>query len=350
MPATLLRVALAAACCAPTLGHFIGSPQAPALIDVFTAGTESYACYRIPALIALPNGTLLLFAEGRRHSCADHGAVDLVLKSSHDAGATWSALRLVRSESTPSANVTIGNPAPVALGGSRVLLPFCRNNLQGGALFSADGGATWAERAPLPVAPSWTWVATGPPGSLLLPSGRVLVPANRILGGKDAVLVFATDDEGLTWAPAPSAVVFGGNEVQAAPLPWVSPAAVLLSMRNADGGGSRLAAQSSDGGATWSAPWTTIEETACEASTLALPGHAAGPRLVMSSAFSSTRVNLTLHTSSDSGRHWAPAVQVYEGSSAYSTLAPVAASPSAVCLAFERDGYGKISFVQRIDV
>ena len=319
----------------------------PALLDVFTGGRDGYACYRIPALLTISNGSLLLFCEGRLHSCADHGFVDLVVKASHDGGASWGPLRVVRSESSPKQNVTIGNAAPVALPGNRILLPFCRNNLEAGALYSPDGGATWALRSALPVAASWTWIATGPPGSLQLPSGRIVVPANRIDAQGDAGLAFLSDDEGATWLA--STAVPGGNEDQAALLSWVSNSTLLLSLRSA-AGKRRLAALSSDAGATWGAPWETIQETECEASTLALPLHPAGPRLVMSSAFADSRVNLTLHVSADSGRSWAPAVRVYAGSSAYSTLAPVPGSASAVRVAFERDSYSKISFVASIDI
>src|SRR5262245_50219051 len=46
--------------------------------DVFTAGTEGYHTYRIPALIATKNGDLLAICEGRKTGRADHGDVDLV--------------------------------------------------------------------------------------------------------------------------------------------------------------------------------------------------------------------------------------------------------------------------------
>ena len=322
-------------------------PLLPPLVDVFVGGEApgGYACFRIPALLALPNGSLLLFAEGRVKGCGDHGFVDIVRKSSHDGGRTWSPLALVRSESAGARSVTIGNPAPVALGGSRVLLPFCRENREAGVLLSEDGGATWALTANLTLPADWTWIATGPPASLLLPSGAVLVPANHLdARGAPFSHAFLSADGGRTWALSES--VQGGNEDQAVLMPWTRPPRVLLSMRSA--GARRLAATSDDGGATWSAPWPTIAETQCEASTVALPAHPAGPRLVMSSAFAATRVNLTLHTSSDGGHAWTPSLVAYAGSSAYSSLLVI--GDAAVALAFERDDYARISFLAPLAV
>jgi hypothetical protein len=59
-------------------------------------------------------------------------------------------LRLAYGESSPSKNVTIGNPAPVVVGGS-ILLPFSRNNIEAGVLKSDDGGDSWSLLANLPV-------------------------------------------------------------------------------------------------------------------------------------------------------------------------------------------------------
>ena len=76
---------------------------------VFANGQEGYRCYRIPAIVAAPDGTLLAFAEGRKDNCGDFGNVDIVLKTSTDNGRTWSPLRVVADFGTNQA----GNPAPV---------------------------------------------------------------------------------------------------------------------------------------------------------------------------------------------------------------------------------------------
>ena len=96
------------------------SPEANGT-DVFTHGESGYSCFRIPALVALPSGTLALFAEGRKLNCRDHGWIDIVYKMSSDGGVTWGPMQIAYSESNATFHMTIGNPSPVAVGG-RVLL------------------------------------------------------------------------------------------------------------------------------------------------------------------------------------------------------------------------------------
>ena len=197
--------------------------ELPALVDVFSGGTDGYACYRIPALLRINNSTLILFAEGRLFDCNDHGFVDIVSKTSSDGGKTWGPLLVVHSESSLGhRNVTIGNAAPVLLGSGRILVPFCRNNLEAGVLFSDDTGQHWATLSNMSIPSSWTWVATGPPGSLeLTGSGRIIVPANHEDASGRYSHAFLSDDGGTSWSL--SSFVTGGNEDQAASLTWVSP-------------------------------------------------------------------------------------------------------------------------------
>ena len=83
--------------------------QAQEKTMVFQGGKEGHAIYRIPAIISLPNGELLAFAEGRVNGSDDYGDVNLVMKRSADQGKSWSDIQTLVDYDTLQA----GNPAPV---------------------------------------------------------------------------------------------------------------------------------------------------------------------------------------------------------------------------------------------
>jgi sialidase-1 len=82
-------------------------------VPAFTSGHGGYHTYRIPSLVKLINGDLLLFAEGRKLSGSDHGWNDIVMKRSSDSGQHWSDQVKVYGESNANKSVCIGNPAPI---------------------------------------------------------------------------------------------------------------------------------------------------------------------------------------------------------------------------------------------
>lgn len=63
--------------CGPC-GRSPGAP--PGSTSIFNAGENGYFTFRIPALLALPNGNLVCYAEGRRDGSNDAGAIDIVYK------------------------------------------------------------------------------------------------------------------------------------------------------------------------------------------------------------------------------------------------------------------------------
>src|SRR6187401_130649 len=60
--------------------------------DLFAAGGDEYAVFRIPGIVVTTKGTLLAYCEGRRSGAADWGAIDIVMRRSVDAGKSWSDL------------------------------------------------------------------------------------------------------------------------------------------------------------------------------------------------------------------------------------------------------------------
>ncbi|MGN6510889.1 MAG: sialidase family protein, partial [Chitinophaga sp.] len=136
---------------------FIACLPAWAQVTVYESGKEGYRSFRIPAIVKLPDGTLLAFAEGRVGDANDFGDIDIVLKKSKDNGKTWGPLQVVADNK----NMQAGNPAPVvdltdpAHPRGRVFLFYNTGNnhesevRKGNGLreawyvASADGGLTW---------------------------------------------------------------------------------------------------------------------------------------------------------------------------------------------------------------
>jgi sialidase-1 len=323
------------------------SRRARGRMDVFTAGQDGYHTYRIPSLVKASSGELLLFAEGRKLSSADHDWNDIVLKRSADGGASWGELQLVWSESTAARHVTIGNPSPVALRNGSVALLFTRDNLRVAATASHDGGASWEAPRYFPVAlpaggppANLSHFATGPPGGVQLPSGRLVVPATFCLGASapmtchgaayGASLALLSDDDGATWTA--SDAVAGGNECQVAA---AQNGSLVLSMRSLGGAGARLWSWSADDGASWSAPTDapfrfegspTYAGGSCQSSIARVGG-----ALVFSTPFDkSARKNESLFISRDSGASWASLARLDSGATAYSSVAELDAHSAAV--------------------
>ncbi|MBM4111368.1 MAG: exo-alpha-sialidase [Phycisphaerae bacterium] len=335
-------------------------------VDVFVGEKGPNPVYRIPAITRA--GThLLAFAEGRA-SLGDLGTNDLVLSTSEDGGATWSAPRTVLDLSGRSIN----NPCVVTLHSGehagRVLVivqsypagthenkqatgldgpGVCRLHV----LSSDDAGATWSEPRDVTASmrhPEAPTVASGPGAAIQLRSGahagRIIVPFNQGPYGSWTVYTGFSDDGGETWsmgAVAPGGLPAHANEVQVAE---VKGGDVVLNARSFHGAKQRLGARSTDGGATWSTlkPIEALPDPCCQAGLLSV---AVGPRhvLVYSGCDSTTaRTNGTLWISLDEGASWPIKQPLAPGFFAYS--APVDLGDGRVGVLAETDNYKRIRF------
>ena len=218
----------------------------PVQVDVYVAGEGGYHTYRIPSIVAAPDGTLLAFAEGRQANASDSGDIDLVMKRSTDGGLTWSALTVI-GDNGPN---TFGNPCPVVDASTGTIWLFTTHNRgvdresaiiageAGGTrtvwlMRSDDNGVTWSP--PVEVTAStkrsdWTWYATGPGVGIQTTAGRLVIPANHAEAhtGIHRSHVIYSDDGGSTWTIGGIADP-GTNESQIAEL---SDGRLMLNMRN----------------------------------------------------------------------------------------------------------------------
>ncbi|WP_327238263.1 glycoside hydrolase [Streptomyces sp. NBC_01317] len=329
----------------------------------YRSGQSGYFTFRIPAALQVPGGALLAFAEGRRHSSADDGDIDLVLRRSFDGGCTWGPLQVVADAGADTA----GNPVPVIdpASGDVVLLTCrtisgaTRRQVTTGAApastrrvyvqRSADGGATWTPQRDLTdtVKPAdWRWYAVGPGHAVSLRRGphrgRLLIPANHTSGrtGRSGAHSLYSDDGGVTWHVGFVAGSAGGpvqlNESTLAELP---NGLVYVNSRDHSRrpDEARADAYSSDGGLTLSVPFRPqplIAGPVVQGSVLlasGLPGR--GPLLYSGPADPRARVRMQVRASGDGGRSWQPVWTVSEDRAGYSDL--VRTGPGAVGLLYE---------------
>ena len=357
-------------------------------IPVFVSGAEGYKSYRIPAIIAAPNGDLLAFCEGRVHHSGDFGDVKIVLKRSNDKGKTWTPVQVVAEFDTLQA----GNPAPVvdmtdpAYPKGRIFLFYNTGNNHEGEVrkgkglrevwykTSIDNGKTWSESVNItlqthrPNQPQlnpaynfkedWRSYANTPGHAMQFTTGkykgRMFIPANHSEGNpkpgsKDYIAHgFYTDDHGKTFHISQNVDLEGGNENMAAEL---SGGRLMLNLRNQQGHvRARYTAISDDGGQIWKDQKfdMSLPDPVCQGSLLTI-GKNKGKNILAfcNAADQNQRNNLTLRISKDDGQSWYKSILIYtrEGKgdwSAYSDIVKI--SKKKIGVLWEKDGYSKIVF------
>lgn len=314
---------------------------------VFDPAGSGYHTFRIPSVVV--RGSLVLaFCEGRLHGSGDAGEIEIVLRRSLDGGQTWLPVQVVSAK----AGKTCGNPVPlfdpvsgdvvlvtVENGADAVEMSLARGTdpESGRRVFvqrSSDDGATWSPTVEITgqvKRADWGWYATGPCHGIALRSGRLVVPANhsfvpsepvddliRLNGGHCIV----SDDGGVTWSVGfvdrNDGAEINANETTVTELP---DGRLYFNARNHQGTGpARVHAWSSDSGQTLDAPYAGIPEITApgiQGSVVCLPDG----RLLLSTPVNPTsRRELTVFVSEDSGVSWEPALVVHEGMAGYSDL------------------------------
>jgi sialidase-1 len=375
-------------CAAFLLSHLASTAQN--IVPVFKSGNEGHKSYRIPAIIQLPDGDLLTFAEGRVNGADDFGDVDIVMKRSKDRGKTWSpATTLVDYE-----KLQAGNPAPVVdlldplYPKGRLFLFYNTGNnhedqvRKGNGIrevwykTSTDGGFSWSEPTNItlqvhkPKQPSvnqaysfsddWRHYANTPGHALQLIqkpyAGRIYVAANHSEGKpKNAnedyfAHGFYSDDHGKTFHLSENVSVPGSNESTAAEL---SGGKLMLNLRNQKGDiKARIVAISRNGGENWDTIYfdNNLPDPVCEGSILNT-GKRKGKQILAfcNAADTKNRNNLTLRLSFDEGKTWALSLPVDKGSgdqesdfTAYSDI--VKLNKKTIGVLYERDNYSQIAF------
>jgi sialidase-1 len=346
----LLLSVLTLACCAcqpenndpqtPSVekGRAYGTVAESGFNYIYNQGAYSFECYRIPAIVKTAQGTLLAFAEARRHRAnGDSGDINLVLRRSTDGGKTWSIQQTVWDDG----DNTCGNPVPIAASDGTVHLLMSWNYetdtwsdyVKGTAkdkrrvyyCFSKDDGVSWSKPVEITsdVEPSEArWYGTGPNHGIQLKNGshkgRLISPDYYAasVGGKYLHFSQATysDDGGKTWKRG-NPTIAGGGECCIEERPDGS---LILLSRSTD---YHKWAISQDGGVNWTdlKENYSLADQDCQGSILAM-----GSTLYMSYAAHPTdRLNMTIKKSTDGGQSWSAGYLVYDGKSGYSDLVKI---------------------------
>lgn len=364
---------IAALACATLYARTAPSPGS--LSPIFANGTGGYTCFRIPAIVRTPDGTLLAFAEARRNSCADFGDVRIVMRRSHNDGKTWGTLRTVATNGSLQAD----NAAPVVdildprYPHGRIFLFYSTGDAPESAVMegkgtrrvlyrtSVDDGASWT--APVDITasvklPGWREYATGPGHALQWTEGahrgRIIVPAYHSEGSPQPrgrsyeANTFFSDDHGATWHLGATVNYPGTNESTAAE---TAGGDLVMNSRDESGSHARILSLSNDGSEHWDKTFVArdLPDPTCEGSMIRYvpSGAANGPSYLLFSNAGNPkrRWDLTISVSKDGGRTWPKHTILYAGPSAYSDI--VLLPKNRLGILFERGNTGGIVFLIR---
>lgn len=309
--------------------------------DIFVSGQEGYFAYRIPAIEVAPDGSLLAFAEGRKHNLGDPGFegndIDLVMKRSTDGGASWSALKVIED---PGERWSAANPATIVDRRSKRIWLFylrCKpgrnthtarpgtDDIQILARTSDDHGATWSEPIDLTTVtrdladPKWRCSVVGPGGGIQTRSGRLVIPVWRFEPWR--VFAVYSDDRGRTWNRGELVPGLEGDECQ---LVELGDGRLMLDIRQ-QSGPHRWLAISRNGGRSWPEvrPGAKVTPVCCAIERY--PGTLSGDgfdRILWTGPKGPGRSNLVVRISLDEGQTFSLEKALAKGmAAAYSDLA-----------------------------
>jgi len=332
--------------------------------DVFFSGEFGYKEFRIPALVVTKAGTLLAFTEAGITG-ADAGNRDILLRRSSDGGRSWAGTQLILDHGEDRC----GSPAVIVDRKSgRIHLLAAVAHTWVFHFTGDDDGLTWSRQPDITQTyeafkSRWPWnrMDTGPGKGIELTRGkyrgRFILP--MWLGIEDKQYragVIYSDDRGKTWKPGGLISELNLNTNENSIYEGLD-GTLWMNVRGGDSRPEaerkpyRMIAKSSDGGLTWSKTHRNeaLITPRCLASTwrYSWPQEDRSRILFANPADKQQRINMTVRLSYDDGKTWPVVKQVFEGPSAYSSLARL--PDGSIGLLYERGDrhkYEKMTFAR----
>lgn len=385
-------------CCWPVL---VPSrlPAAEPLFEttcVFPITPDNKPNYRIPAILQVPDQSLVIFAEKRNDGPGDIGNHDIVMKRSMDHGRSWSAEQVIFDDGPRvCTDITVGIDHDTR----KIWLFFLRDKKQFAAITSTDSGVTW--QGPVSIhsqitKPEWdtltgkgdenepanpksrvaVWekdwyqrYGCGPGNALVQLSqgpkaGRLIVPArHREDIGKGRLRSFAhafySDDHGATWKLG-GTIGIHTSECQFAEL---SDGRLMVVSRNESAADApdnlrHLIAISCDGGESWEHLLRAEDliTPRCHGAVerFTIEGRQDRNRLLFSSPASPFRqnehpygrYNLTVRLSYDEGETWTTGRTIWPHPGSYSDI--VVMNDKTIAYVYERADKGSTHYWDEI--
>jgi len=309
--------------------------------------SQNIACYRIPSLISTNNEVLIAAIDERNKSCSDlkwNRDINIVIRKSNDQGKTWSKIEKIidfpigQSASDPSMIVDRFTNE-IFLFFNYMDLDNAKDVYRFMLIKSLDDGESWSK--PIDITNQITkkeWVND----FMFITSGRGTQTKEGTLlhclvNLNNGTHVFGSNDHGKNW------FLFGnalkpGDESKIVELNngnWLVNSRV-------NSNGFRYSHLSKNNGLTWeSYKNNDLIDPGCNASILNYDDSF----LLFSNAHnSSSRKNLSISLSKDSGKNWIKNKTIYSGESAYSSM--IKLKNGDIGLFFEKDNYTKNVFVR----
>lgn len=311
---------------------------------LYAPGDYNSTNWRIPAILALSDGSLLAVNDKRKYNEGDLPQdIDIVARRSTDNGRTWS--EPVTIAAGKGVKKGFGDPALVETETGEVICVFvggnglwqstatdpirsyvCRSN-NGGIIWSEPKDITfslWGDLAMNASCTSYTASFFASGNGLRLTrgphKGRIMFAVamcRRDERGLDNYVVYS-DDNGYSWQISDCAFTMGDE----AKLVELVDGRVLISVRQDGLRGFNL---SEDGGAHWGKLnfWPEMTTNACNGDMIRLLATDQGGErnvLMHSIPNSMDRENVTIFFSYDEGKTWQDPLLLFNGPSVYSSL------------------------------